>query len=146
MAHPAWSLTVEPQVSAALRQSLVSESTPEANFWGRDDLTYVGDLEWCEQGSMRGYEYIGDVQVLDEYITYRYGLINLDSADVVVGALVCDVRARRQPGFPFEMEINGQWLEGPLGFWLDQLSPAVQELARERYRLLIAWAECQIKS
>ena len=143
MAPLAWSLTVEPDGAAALRQSLTPEASGDVAFWGRDDLTYLGDLEWCEQPAMRGYEYIANVQVSADQITYQYGLINLDPADAVAGSLVCDVRAQRQAGFPFQMQINGEWLEGPLRFWLDQLAPAVQDLARERYRLVIAWAEAQ---
>jgi hypothetical protein len=141
MAPQAWSLTVEPEGAAALRQSLAPEAAGDAAFWGRDDLTYLGDLEWCEQPAMRGHEYIANVLVSADQITYQYGLINLDPADALAGSLVCDVRAQRQPGFPFQMQINGEWMEGPLRFWLDQLAPAVQDLARERYRLVIAWAE-----
>ena len=143
MTQPAWSLTTEPETAARLRQALLPGAAAEAEFWRRQDLTYLGDLEWCEQPAMRGYEYIAKVQVSADQITYQYGLINLDPTDAVAGSLVCDVRAKRQPGFPFEMQLNGEWLEGPLRFWLDQLAPAVQDLARERYRLVIAWAENQ---
>jgi hypothetical protein len=92
---------------------------------------------------MRGYEYLANRQVSADQITYQYGLINVDAQGAVAGLLVCDVRARREPGYPFEMQINGEWLEGPLRFWLDQLAPAVQDRARERYRLVIAWVESQ---
>lgn len=92
---------------------------------------------------MRGLEYMANIQVTPDQITYQYGLINLDPADAITGSLVCDVRASRQSGYPFEMLINGEWLQGPLRFWLDQLTPVVQDLARERYRCVIAWVEAQ---
>lgn len=144
MAPSAWSLTAEPATAATLRQSLVPADPGEAAFWSRKDLTYLGDLEWCEQAAMRGLEYMANVQVSADQITYQYGLINLDQGDAVAGSLVCDVRAQRQDGYPFEMQINDQWLQGPLQFWLDQLTPAVQDVARERYRFVIAWAEAQM--
>lgn len=143
MAPSAWSLIPEPEAALALRRGLMQEDDPASSFWNRDDLTYLGDLVWCEQDAMRGHEYIANIHVTGDQITYRYGLINLDQADAMAGSLVCDVRALRQEGYPFEMQINGDWLEGPLRFWLDQLAPAVQDLARERYRLVIAWAESQ---
>lgn len=141
MAQPAWSLTNEPETAAQLRQSLGPAGEAEADFWRRQDLTYLGDLDWCQLAAMRGLEYLANVQVSEDQITYQYGLINLDQDDAVAGSLVCDVRARREEGYPFEMQINGDWLPGPLQFWLDQLAPDVQDIARERYRLVIAWAE-----
>ena len=143
MVQPAWSIKHEPRELLALRQALGSVDQTAAEFWARDDLTYIGDLTWCEQEAMRGHEYIANVRLLDRLLTYDYGMVNLDAADAVVGSLVCNVRAKRQEGYPFEMQINGEWLEGPLHFWLDQLAPAIQDLARERYRLVIAWAEGQ---
>lgn len=144
MAPSAWLLTAEPATAVTLRQSLAPADPGEAAFWNRKDLTYLGDLEWCEQPAMRGLEYIANVQVSADQITYQYALINLNQDDAVAGSLVCDVRARRQDGYPFEMQINGEWLQGPLQFWLDQLTPVVQDMARERYRLVIAWAEKQV--
>lgn len=141
MTQPAWTLTAESATAVALRQSLAPQDPGEAAFWQRQDLVYLGDLAWCELAVMRGLEYIANVQVSENQITYHYGLINLDPADAVAGSLVCEVRARREDGYPFEMQINGEWLPGPLQFWLDQLAPEVQEIARERYRLVIAWAE-----
>ena len=143
MVQPAWSIKHEPRELLALRQALGSVDQTAAEFWARDDLTYIGDLTWCEQEAMRGHEYIANVRLLDRLLTYDYGMVNLDAADAVVGSLVCNVRAKREEGYPFEMQINGEWLEGPLHFWLDQLAPAIQDLARERYRLVIAWAEGQ---
>ena len=143
MAQSAWSLKAEPLELVALRKTLEPADQMTAGFWERDDLTYLGDLTWCEQDTMRGHEYIANVRLLDEQLTYDYGMINLDAADAVAGTLVCNVRAKRQKSYPFEMLINGEWLEGPLHFWLDQLAPAIQDLARERYRLVIAWAEGQ---
>ncbi len=143
MAQSAWSFKAESIEIVALRKSLEPADQMAADFWERDDLTYLGDLTWCEQDAMRGHEYIANLCLLDEQLTYDYGMINLDAADAVAGTLVCNVRAKRQEGYPFEMLINGEWLEGPLHFWLDQLAPAIQDLARERYRLVIAWAEGQ---
>ena len=143
MVQPAWSIKHEPRELLALRQALGSVDQTAAEFWARDDLTYIGDLTWCEQEAMRGHEYIANVRLLDRLLTYDYGMINLDAANAVAGSLLCNVRAKRQEGYPFEMQINGEWLEGPLHFWLDQLAPAIQDLARERYRLVIAWAEGQ---
>ena len=143
MVQPAWSIKHEPRELLALRQAPGSVDQTAAEFWARDDLTYIGDLTWCEQEAMRGHEYIANVRLLDRLLTYDYGMVNLDAADAVVGSLVCNVRAKREEGYPFEMQINGEWLEGPLHFWLDQLAPAIQDLARERYRLVIAWAEGQ---
>lgn len=143
MVQPAWSLQDEPRELLALRQALGSVDQTAAEFWAREDLTYIGDLTWCEQEAMRGHEYIANVRLLDLQLTYDYGMINLDAADAVAGSLLCNVRAKRQEGYPFEMQINGEWLEGPLHFWLDQLAPVIQDLARERYRLVIAWAEGQ---
>ena len=143
MVQPAWSIKHEPRELLALRQAMGSVDQTAAEFWAREDLTYIGDLTWCEQEAMRGHEYIANVRLLDRQLTYDYGMINLDAADAVVGSLVCNVRAKRQEGYPFEMQINGEWLEGPLHFWLDQLAPVIQDLARERYRLVIAWAEGQ---
>ena len=143
MVQPAWSLQDEPRELLVLRKTLASADQNAADFWERDDLTYIGDLTWCEQEAMRGHEYIANVRLLDRKLTYDYGMINLDAADGVAGSLVCNVRAKREEGYPFEMQINGEWLEGPLHFWLDQLAPGIQDLARERYRLVIAWAEGQ---
>jgi len=143
MVQPAWSIKDEPRELLALRQALGSVDQTAAEFWAREDLTYIGDLTWCEQEAMRGHEYIANVRLLDLQLTYDYGMINLDAADAVVGSLLCSVRAKRQESYPFEMQINGEWLEGPLHFWLDQLAPVIQDLARERYRLVIAWAEGQ---
>jgi len=135
MTQTAWILTPEPTAASAVRAGLAPEAAAEKVFWDRDDLTYLGDLAWCDQAAMRGLEYIANIQVTADQITYQYGLINLDPADAIASSLVCDVRASRQSGHAFEMLINGEWLQGPLAFWLDQLAPEVQDLARERYSL-----------
>jgi hypothetical protein len=144
MTQSAWSRVAEPASAVAMKQERMAFDDADASFWTRDDLTYLGDLTWCEQAAMKGFEYIANIQISADQITYRYGLINLDGADGFAGSLVCNVRAQRTDGYPFEMQINGEWLEGPLRFWLDQLSPSVQELARQRYRAVIAWAEAQL--
>jgi hypothetical protein len=143
MTPTAWAPGIEPAEVVALRNTLASADQTATDFWAREDLAYLGDLAWCEQDAMRGHEYIANVQLLDQQITYQYGMINLDGAGAVAGSLVCNVRAKRLDGYPFEMQINGEWLPGPLQFWLDQLAPAIQDLARERYRLVIGWAEGQ---
>ena len=104
MVQPAWSIKHEPRELLALRQALGSVDQTAAEFWARDDLTYIGDLTWCEQEAMRGHEYIANVRLLDRQLTYDYGMINLDAADAVAGSLVCNVRAKREEGYPFEMQ------------------------------------------
>ena len=143
MTQTAWSLVAEPSRAAALKKERTRVDDADAPFWRRGDLTYLGDLAWCEQDAMKGFEYIANIQASGHQITYQYGLINLDPDEGFAGSLVCDVRAERIEGYPFEMQINGEWLEGPLHFWLDQLSPAVQDVARQRYRDVIAWADSQ---
>lgn len=143
MTQSSWSLVEEPIHAAALKKERMGVDDADALFWGREDLTYLGDLTWCEQAAMKGFEYIANIQTSGDQVTYQYGLINLDADDGFAGSLVCSVRAQRTAGYPFEMQINGEWLEGPLRFWLDQLSPSVQTLARQRYRDVIAWADGQ---
>lgn len=131
----------ESEAARSLRIALAgTDSTP---FWGRTDLTYLGDLSWCEQPT-NGHEYIADWARTADGFTYTYGLINIDANGALAGGMVIPVRGPLDGSGQFEMCISDSWLEGPLRMWLDQLTPAVQRRAFERYQGVITWVSHQL--
>lgn len=131
----------EPEAANILRM-LLAGSDPNP-FWTRQDLTYLGDLSWCEQPT-NGHEYIADWARTADGFTYTYGLINLDPQGDLAGGMVIPVRGPLDGSGQFEMCVADSWLEGPLRMWLDQLAPAVQQRAFDRYQGVIAWVSHQL--
>jgi hypothetical protein len=131
----------EPASAQTIRQALASQDSSE--FWSRKDLTYLGDLSWCQQPT-NGHEYIVDWSEKDGGFTYTYGLINLDANGNLAGGMVIPVRGPLDGSGAFEMFVGDAWLEGPLRMWLDQLLPDVQQLAINRYRGVIDWVSRQL--
>ena len=132
-----------PEAEATKRLRLeLSNSNPDP-FWLREDLTYLGDLSWCEQPT-NGHEYITDWARTPNGFTYTYGLINLDDKGALAGGMVIPVRGPLDGSGHFEMFVGDSWLEGPLRMWLDQLAAHVQQRAFARYHGVIAWVSCQL--
>ncbi|MGC5197982.1 hypothetical protein [Aphanothece microscopica] len=124
-----------------LRTDLASNDS--SAFWGRDDLTYLGDLSWCQLPT-NGHEYIADWTRHDGQFQYTYGLINLAEDGALSGGMIIPVRGPLDGSGRFEMFVGDNWLEGPLRMWLEQLTPAVQQHAIDRYKGLIAWVSRQL--
>jgi hypothetical protein len=120
-------------------------STDPSQFWPREDLTYLGDLSWCEL-TTNGHEYITDWSREDDGFTYTYGLISLNENGELSGGMVIPVRGPLDGSGQFEMFVGDAWMEGPLRMWLVQLAPDVQQRAIERYRAVIAWVSRQLEN
>lgn len=161
MSQQAWTVVQETEAasqarrlaaSAASSQATSAESTSaeatsaEATFWLRDDLIFVGDLDWTQAG-YEGYEYIADIQQRQSGgFTYIYALVALADASHVAQTMICEVRDQQSDPDAFEMKIGESWQPGPLQAWLDSLQPDVQALARNRYRDLVRWVRFRLQS
>lgn len=149
--HTTWAPTQEPHCARQARalaasaaeatdaQVTVNTSAANAAFWRRQDLLYIGDLEWARAG-YEGYEYLADLTATNgSEFRYTYAFVALASPDQVAQTMICDVRNHPSDPFAFEMLVAGEWQPGPLQAWLDSLEPDVLIIANERYRALIAW-------
>jgi hypothetical protein len=140
-----WGL-MEPPSALQARKLAAAAKPEEASFWSRQDLIYLGDLQWT-QWPGEGYEYIADLRAQGEKgFHYRYGLVGLADPSTVGQTLICDVRNSSTDPESFEMLVGGEWQQGPLKMWLDTLTPSVQAVAISRYRELIAWVRQQLHS
>lgn len=106
-------------------------------FWEKEDLLFVGDLAWLSEDYPEGYEYISQPTLLNKNeFAYTYGMIVINN-DAVANELVCCVKGKLDQSKTFLMEINGEWVPGPLEDWLNSMNKTMQLKARSRYELLI---------
>ncbi len=84
----------------------------DQDFWSRNDLIYLGDLNWTGQSNPEGHEYITTPMRSGEYFVYIYGMIMLSEV-VVVNELVCNIKGLMNNSQTFMMDINNEWVEGP---------------------------------
>lgn len=149
--HTTWAPTQEPDSARQARtlaalaaeatnaQATANTSAADVAFWRRQDLLYIGDLEWARAG-YEGYEYLADLTATNESeFRYTYALVALASSDQVAQTMICEVRNHPTDPYAFEMLVAGEWQPGPLQDWLDSLQPDVLIIANERYRALVAW-------
>lgn len=143
MTIPDWTRPVEPDSGRQARQlgeqhaKKADSASNEADFWNREDLVYIGDIEWTLAG-YEGYEYIADIEArAPNGFHYIYGFIAITEQGQLAQTLVCEVRDSAADALSFEMLVAGEWQPGPLRPWLESLEQEVQILARERYRELV---------
>lgn len=115
----------------------------EKSFWLRDNLIFLGDLSEVVESEIEGFEYITKPARNKSEFEYTYGMIMLKS-DKVINELVCKVKGPFDGSNSFTMEIQGEWVKGPLEAWINTMPLAQKEKAENRYRQLIAWVYTQI--
>lgn len=136
------------ETNSAIKARLIAadQKSEEANFWGRNDLLYLGDLTWTGWPG-EGYEYIADlVKRNSNGFEYTYGLVGLSDEHTVGQTMVCQVQDTIDDPLGFEMYVGNSWQVGPLSMWLETLTPPVQIQAKERYRKLIAWVRSSLQN
>jgi hypothetical protein len=150
MTVPDWTRIMEPDNARQARElgarfaKNSDAASSEADFWKRNDLVYIGDIQWAQAG-YEGYEYIADIEARSSGgFHYIYGFVALTGQAQVAQTLVCEVRNHATEPLSFEMHIAGEWQPGPLRAWLDSLRPDVQMIASERYQNLIRWVRSTI--
>ena len=115
----------------------------EQTFWSRDDLIYIGDLSWINQGNPEGFEYMTPPSRSGNKFEYTYGMININEG-AVVNELICTIQGQLDQSQTFMMNINGTWVDGPLEGWLNTMDAERQKDVRERYKALINWVYTQV--
>ncbi len=142
MTQPTWTPLEEPAEARQARQQASGDKPNEAGFWNRDDLIYVGDLNWTQSPNFVGYEFITDIRRRGvSGFQYQYGLLGLGDHGEIAQTMICEVRDQEADTNGFDMLVGTEWQPGPLKAWLDTLSLEVQDVARTRYRALVNWVK-----
>ena len=74
---------------------------------------------------------------------YMHGII-IVSGDNNINELACKVKDPLNKSKTFLMEINVQWVNGLLDDWLKTTNIRQQQVAIDRYKLLISWVYTQV--
>jgi hypothetical protein len=67
------------------------------------------------------------------------------SSNNVINELVCKIEGQLDQSQTFKMEINGQWVNGPLDDWLKTMTNSQREAAIDRHKSLISWVYLQLE-
>ena len=89
------------------------------SFSPKNDHIHLGDLSWIGQHKPEGYEYITTPMRSGEWCEYIYEMIMI-SEGLPVNELVCRFKGPMDQNYSFMMEMQSQWVEGPLEIGLSQ--------------------------